>query len=220
MSDENAPGGLGRLPSQPDRRDRNFLLAARVAPATRRLNFRSWFTPVPMDQGMTSQCVAYSGVHLLQSGPIVNAGVDPSDLYRDCQLRDEWPGENYDGTSLRGLGKALLARGLIDSYHWGWDIDDAIDHVLAVGPVVFGVDWFEGMDKPDEQGYAHAVGSIRGGHALIANVVSMERKAFRLTNSWGTRWGQGGRAWVSFKDVEKLLQDTGELLAVQERRVR
>jgi C1A family cysteine protease len=37
-----------------------------------------------------------------------------------------------------------------------------------------------------------------GGHTLLAVGYDDERKAFRIQNSWGRQWGDGGYAWFSY----------------------
>ena len=44
-----------------------------------------------------------------------------------------------------------------------------------------------------------------GGHAYVINGVNTIKKQFRLKNSWGRKWGQGGHAFISFDDMKKLI---------------
>jgi C1A family cysteine protease len=39
---------------------------------------------------------------------------------------------------------------------------------------------------------------LDGGHAMVLIGYDDDRRAFRLQNSWGTGWGDQGRAWVSY----------------------
>lgn len=199
---------LGRLAAV-DPRDRRFAMAA---PRTERA-FRSWLSPGPIwDQGATSQCVAYATNRFLVSHRIVNHPIDHDELYRDCQRNDEWDGEAYDGTSVRAAFKVLQRRGLVAEYHWAFEVEPVVRHLLEVGPVVLGIEWTEDMFHPSPDGYVRPTGGIAGGHAILAIAVNRRRVnpdgsegAVRLLNSWGPGWGQAGRAWVTFGDLGGLL---------------
>lgn len=73
------------------------------------------------DQLNTPHCVAYSWSHWLAAGPITQktkrvSGKSPIDtayLYNEAQLVDDWPGEDYDGTSVRAGAKILKREGFI-----------------------------------------------------------------------------------------------------------
>jgi len=41
----------------------------------------------------------------------------------------------------------------------------------------------------------------------------------RIVNSWGERWGQGGEAWLSFADLERLIHEEGEACGPVEKRL-
>jgi len=215
---------LGRLVSK-DSRDRLFSLKAPAAAPNTKYKF--WYTSPAFDQGWTSQCVAYSGVKLLDSGPIRNtqAKLDFtfSDLYTECQKNDQWEGEDYDGTSVRALLKVLKNKGYISRYEWAFDVQTIVNHVLTTGPMVVGTTWTNDMFNADSKGFIRATGSIAGGHAYLIKGVNTETKcsdgtvgAFRIINSWGAGWGNRGCASISFADFDKLLKDDGEAATVVE----
>jgi len=95
--------------------------------------------------------------------------LDPWWLYREAQKVDEWPGENYDGTSGRAAGDVLASRGHriwkvgspvrpgygIAVYRWARSVDDIAAAlspesegrtVLTNGYVIFLNSW--GMAAP------------------------------------------------------------------------
>lgn len=220
--------GLGRL-HIPDERDANFPMSAPEPTRT----FRNWMVPGGIsDQGRTSQCVSYACEALLRALPVVNAhrkdlAIDKAELYFEAQKVDQWPGENYDGTSVRAGFKVLTQRGFIGRYTWAWDSGAIARHVLEVGPVVVGTVWTRDMFRPDSHGYIWPTGSAVGGHAYLITACNMRRKnpdktegAFRLQNSWGKDWGQGGRAWLTLGSMDKLIADHGEACAPDELRRR
>jgi C1A family cysteine protease len=50
----------------------------------------------------------------------------------------------------------------------------------------------------------------------VIDGVNTKTELFRWPNSWGTRWARNGYAWLTFKDVERLLQEDGEAAAPTE----
>lgn len=210
---------LGRLPAL-DFRDRRHMMVARKPVHT----FRSWLTPGPtMDQGFSSQCVAYAWMRLLGAHPVVNHPLDPATIYAEAQRVDEWEGEDYEGTSVRAGAKVLQARGFLTGYAWADNVDTVVNHVLTKGPAVMGTTWHWDMFTPDRFGYIHPGGGNAGGHSYILPVVNTERSnpdgskgAARIENSWGDGWGEGGRAWISFRDLGALIEDWGEACAPTE----
>ncbi len=46
--------------------------------------------------------------------------------------------------------------------------------------------------------YAQASGKTEGGHAMILVGYSDDRGAFKVMNSWGKQWGNGGFGWISY----------------------
>lgn len=204
--------GLGRLPA-PDSRDASYPLRAMV-PTTTDRKYRYWYPNGWWgDQGRTSQCVAYSWTHWLEDGPITHKGpapiVEPASVYNDAQVVDEWPGENYNGTSVRAGAKVLADRGLIGEYLWAWDLETVVRTILDVGPVVVGTNWYSDMFEPS-QGIIKVSGYVAGGHAYLLNGVNRNKGMIRLKNSWGRDWGSRGHAYISFEDMDRLVKEDGE----------
>jgi hypothetical protein len=201
---------FGRLRTS-DVRDRRFRMAA---PPTDR-TFRIWFSiGRPWDQGPYPHCVAYAVNRYLHTHPICNKPILPHpEFYKACQREDEWPGEDYDGTSARGAFKVLKARGLVESYGWADEAAMVARHVLEHGPVPLGSDWTADMLDTDRHGYIWPTGAVLGGHQTVLIGANMRRKnpdgtigALRGMNSWGT-WGHNGsgRFWLSVDALQKLL---------------
>jgi C1A family cysteine protease len=206
--------GMGRLLAK-DKRDLDHLVSKPIAKRT----YRNWMSPGPvLDQGGTSECVAYSGLQFLTSHRVVNKHpTTPNKLYKACQRLDEWPGENYDGTSVRALMKWFKLNNFITEYKWAFDLDTVINHVLEVGPVVMGTTWTWDMMNTDKHGYVQATDENAGGHAWLLPCVNKNRSnpdrttgAGRILNSWGPGWGEKGRAWITFNDLGRLIEDDGE----------
>lgn len=219
--------GLGRFPSV-DERDRNYPLRAILKEdeqltaddeAALRRGWRYWWPGGWWgDQGRTPQCVAYSLLHQLEDGPLTKeprkpgAGpiVPAQQVYDLAQRLDEWAGENYDGTSVRGGAKALRQLGFIREYRWAFTIDVLVRALLVEGPVVFGTYWYYDMFFPDASGLVSVSGEISGGHAYLLDGVNVNTGLIRFKNSWGRGWGKRGFGYMRIEDADTLLNRWGE----------
>jgi len=167
------------------------------------------------DQGDKPHCVGYAWVGWLEAGPVrpqtdESPCINPSDVYHQAQRNDEWPGTNYDGTSVRAGAKILQRMGFIERYYWANHVRDIVRAVLLVGPVVVGTLWYSRMTNPKNGRMMRARGVKQGGHAYLISGVDRKRRVFRVRNSWGPHWGIGGRAFLPINDMRKLLRAQGE----------
>lgn len=214
--------GLGRR-FAPDDRDTMYpirtLLATVPTPPERAWRYH-YDSKYKLDQGQTPMCVEYAWHHYLVDGPLTQ-GVPPlwdfGDVYHDAQLIDEWPGEDYKGTSVRAGAEVLVNRGYVESYHWAWDVETAVDAIITLGPVVFGINWYNDMFDPDPvTGMVTLTGGLAGGHAIEATGASKTRGIVRFKNSWGNSWGKFGHFYMSFEDVDRLMKEDGEAVIAVE----
>lgn len=208
-----------------DPRDRQYsvapLLMRGVPPITKKFWWdNGWWG----NQGSTPHCVAYSWTHWVEDGPVIQDSVVgrakplfvPERLYETCQKLDQWPGENYEGTSVRAGAKVLQKLGIIREYRWAFNMDEIIMSLLSLGPMVVGTKWFHKMQFPNNKGLIRPKGAPLGGHAYVLNGVDIDREYFRIKNSWGRDWGDEGHAYIKFHDFEKLFDDGGEACIAHE----
>ena len=214
--------GLGRL-HIPDPRDHDHLIPLRRA-AAREITCRTWTDRSPvLDQGNTSECTVHAGDKYLTLYPVCNVGfgskAERTRVYKEVQKLDQWPGEDYDGTSVRAVFKYLQkVRGALSGYQWAFSLEPAVNHILTTGPLVLGTNWYASMGSPDRWGYIWpGEGEEPEGHAYVGMGANRLRKnpdgsmgAVRIINSWGDRWAQKGRAWMTFKVLARLIEEDGE----------
>jgi hypothetical protein len=142
----------------------------------------------------------------------------PQDVYHDAQQVDEWPGDNYAGTSVRAGAKILQRLGVIQDYRWAFTVANVANAILYVGPVVVGTRWYDGMFSPDSRGFIKPTGSVAGGHAYVLNGVNTtwDGGFFRIKNSWGRNWGENGYARIRFDHFSDLMTQGGEVCLATE----
>lgn len=216
--------GLGRKHAV-DRRDLQFMLPmqAEVPPT---VTYKYWRAPSPLDQDGTPTCVGHGTHHYLLCSPIRNTKSIPSPykIYDEAQLIDEWPGTDYDGTSVRAGMKYLKSQGYISTYQWAFDGATVVNHILTNSPVVIGVDWWEGMMATTEDGFVYPRGRQVGGHCVVVVGVNTKAKCpdgrigfATFLNSWGRDWGSlNGRGRIAIEDLDSLIRAQGEACVATE----
>jgi hypothetical protein len=203
--------GFGRRPEF-DEASRNYpvrhLLGPRRLPRT-----WVWACDRVLDQGSEGACVGYSWSHELIADPVPVADIDNYTalaVYHRAQQLDEWPGENYDGTSVLAGAKAIVEAGWLLEYRWAFGLADVLETLSYLGPVILGINWYDGMMDPNSDCYLDVSGGIAGGHAILARGVDVDNQGVLLHNSWGQSWGCDGTAWISWGDLDRLLHEDGE----------
>lgn len=233
MIDENNLPIVDRL-QEFDERSRLF----RAVEGIEDKPFRSytWSCDVYNDQGREGACVGFAWSHELSARPKVvrRDAAFALQVYHRAQQLDQWPGEDYSGTSVLAGVKAVQehknsrGRSLIREYRWAFGLQDVMRVVGYRGPVVFGIDWYYDMYFPDANGFIRPTGDKVGGHAILGKGIKIVKKnpddAYPATfdnvdldksyvvlhNSWGRDYGLGGDARISLADLDKLLRDGGE----------
>lgn len=180
---------------------------------------RSHYCKPVLDQGSVPACVGFSWAHELAAFPYPVPVTNKTglQLYEEAKDRDQWPGDDYEGSSVLGGAKAVKDRGFIKEYRWCFGVDDVLRALAFIGPVVFGTDWLDGMFRPRPSGLLEVEGSSAGGHAYLARGFLLKPRIgepnlgpiIRFRNSWGD-WARDGDFFMKVEDVERLLKDDGE----------
>ena len=118
---------LDARPDTLDFRDRMFEPTLIEVQTERPLDdYRRMKVPV-LDQGTEGACTGFglaTVVHyLLRTRTVVrdDQEVSPRMLYNMARRYDEWPGENYSGSSARGAMKGWHKHGICSRQHWVYD---------------------------------------------------------------------------------------------------
>lgn len=136
-------------------------------------------------------------------------------VYSNAKRIDEYPGEDYEGTSVLAGAKVMQILKTLTSYSWAFSVDDAIDAIVQKGPVVLGINWYEGMYEAPN-GILKISGEHVGGHCITAIGYRTASEKFDgkpsiiLQNSWGKSWGINGIAEISVDDVQRLFSEGAE----------
>jgi hypothetical protein len=224
-----------------DERSRNFTVRAYLEqlPPAKRMRGRTWSPGPVLDQGQEGACVGFACTHRRNGLPkrFGYTAEDAQRVYKLAQTLDIWPGEDYDGTSVLAGMKAGQQMHWWEEYRWCGAgsqrvLDDVLDALDDIGPVVIGIDWLSGMMQPRPSGLLDCSGRIVGGHAVC--VVGYRMKARLrgeqrplevavIQQSWGTDHGAGaygqlgGFVFMKLDDLERLLHQQGEAVVPIER---
>lgn len=222
------------MPDTLDFRDVMYLpTLMEVPPVSNLAGFRKLKLPV-LDQGTEGACTGFglaTVANFLLSGrgrrPLADE-VSAWMLYAIAKRYDEWPGENYSGSSARGAVKGWHKHGVCALRLWkdskaNIHLDDerAADAITRPLGAYYRVNHKDlvGMHAAmTEVGMLYATAHVHagwqnvrtgdqdikysdeviGGHAFA--IVGYDRRGFWIQNSWGPKWGSGGLARLSYSD--------------------
>lgn len=207
--------------SRHDPRSRAFGIAEVHAAVEPRAKY--WVPGHVLDQGAEGNCVGYGCALDCSSSPVRIPEVDDyfaDELFREARQIDRdadryWP----DGASVLAGAKALRARGFIEEFRWAFGVEQLRDALIAEGPAILGVSWYEAMYETEPSGLVDIDGPLVGGHCITVHGYSPRARinglrgtheVFRWQNSWGPGYGVGGRGIVRIEDMDRLLADSGE----------
>lgn len=218
-----APHRLGRHVHHDPR---SLRFAAPVLPRAAIRSVRWKRRAAILDQGDTGSCTgnaaaswvgtdntARMGLSSVTSGPVDESFA--RDLYHRATILDgfdgTWPPDDTGSDGL-SAAKALQQLGLCGAYTHAFTMQ-ALESALQTGPVMIGIGWYNTMFTPAPDGriIVDTGSGLAGGHELLADELDVEQGRVWVANSWGSSWGQAGRAWFARQDLADLLADDGDV---------
>ena len=166
---------------------------------------RFYKSSIVLDQGSSQLSAAHALWHWLVIHDRSFVGVSPEGLVRLATPRLV-RANAVTTTTIEVLVGMLTTHGVIARTYWTRHADHLRDALLqSLGPAIVGLPWLDAMMQPNAEGYIMAAGKRVGRHCVVIVGYDQERDAFRLLNSWGSAWGQLGRAWIRRRDLALLL---------------
>lgn len=174
-----------------------------------------------LDQGNLGSCTGNAATGALGTGRNYVGKVTEQTLdenfavsaYHLATTLDNVPGTyppNDTGSTGLAVSKAVQGLGLISGYQHTFTATDAYA-ALQIGPVIVGTNWYNSQFDTDPDGRCRVgSGGIAGGHEYVVDQIDIENSRVWFTNSWGTSWGLAGRAYYTFADFQRLLDEDGD----------
>jgi hypothetical protein len=216
-----------------DFRDHMYIPTLVEVPAYRALeDYRRAKVPV-LDQGKDGACTGFGlatvAHYLLRTHKVTRdaTSISPFMFYDLARRYDEWPGENYEGSSCRGAMKGWYKHGVCRETLWPMShpgaplgevrAEDAarrplgayfrVNHqslvamhsaITEAGVLYASASVHGGWEDTGKDGLIKKSDKILGGHAFA--VVAYDADGFWIQNSWSASWGKNGFGHISYDD--------------------
>ena len=199
--------------------------------------------PVVLNQGQEGACTGFglaavvnfllhnhSGLKKAERASYAKkeSGASPRMLYEMAKRYDEWQGENYEGSSVRGAMKGWSRHGVCSWKEWPYDAKKpdrltperqfaALRRPLGAyyrvrhfhlnqmqaalhesGILYASAQVHEGWQQVGKDGIIPYSKNLIGGHAFA--VVGYDHRGFWIQNSWGPGWGAKGFCHLGYDD--------------------
>jgi len=227
---------LDAVPDTLDFRDRMFEPTLVEVPTKIPLSdYRQHQVPI-LDQGSEGACTGFGlasvANYLLRRRKVMpdTKPVSPRMFYEMAKRYDEWPGENYEGSSARGAMKGWHAHGVCAEDKWPYAAkkgksdflsepraDDAKGRPLGAYFRVNHHDLVAIHSAISEVGILYATSNVHTGWSSVGSdgkikfvddqigghafvIVAYDADGLWIQNSWGATWGYQGFGQVSYDD--------------------
>lgn len=191
-----------------------------------------------LDQRREGACTGFglaAAINLLNKKRGRKISVSPRMLYEMAKLHDEWPGEDYAGSSCRGALKGWYNMGVCPDAKWPYvdgrpgaitveRAESAREHTLGAyyrvqpaiadfhaalneaGVIYCSAKMHRGWTQPNRRsGVILHRAERQGGHAFA--VVGYNSKGFWIQNSWSKAWGKNGLGLWQYEDWLENVMD-------------
>jgi pimeloyl-ACP methyl ester carboxylesterase len=187
-----------------------------------------------LDQGSEGACTGFglaATIHLLlERGGQPKTRVSTRMLYEMARRHDEWPGEDYEGSSLRGALRGWNSMGVCTEKAWPYDPEKTDAELTIVrakeakkitlgayfrlrphlpdyhaalcqAEVIYvSADVHEGWSNPGRNGVIKYTRDTVVDGGHAFAIVGYNDAGFWVQNSWGTDWGRRGLALWTYED--------------------
>jgi papain like protease len=196
--------------------------------------YRKYEVPI-LDQGQEGACTGFGlatvAHYLLRRRSVVpdQTHVSPRMIYQMAKRYDEWPGEDYVGSSARGAMKGWHKHGICSAELWPYRTRknasrlteqrtaDAVQRPLGAYFRVNHKDLVALHGALAEVGVLYASASVHGGWNRVGEdgiipypgaftgghafaIVAYDVNGFWIQNSWGEDWGRDGFGCITYDD--------------------
>jgi hypothetical protein len=233
--EKNKQRVLDARPDTVDFRDKMYeATLVEVPPRIDLDDYKAVEVPI-LDQGTEGACTGFGlgtvANYLLRTRQVDRdtTQVSPRMLYEMAKRYDEWPGEEYEGSSARGAMKGWHKHGACSEELWPYVLtgdDQRLTDTRAVDAASRPLGAYYRVKHKDlvamhsalaEVGILYATVIVHEGWTFIGTdgviplrdkvlgghalaIVAYDERGFWIQNSWGEDWGRGGFALLTYDD--------------------
>lgn len=161
------------------------------------------------DQGREGACTGFGLLNWINGGPLMDTQPNQRgfEFYEWNKDNDEWPGDDYEGSSVSASCKQAIQRlGIAESAAVTSSFDEMVRWKQSgKGGILISTPWYEGMYRTDARGFIRPTGRHVGGHCIWDRAITSWLSDIWY-NSWGLGFGYKGNGWVAAEDKKYLIR--------------